>query len=537
MKSGVVRGTGGRSTYRFFRRHLDVKAWWRKAGSTGARWLCVAMVAGSGAACARATPAKPAAASARPFTAATVVERARALAARAYQEPRQALPDAYARLSYDAYRDIRYRNDKAWWRDAGLPFQAQFFHPGFLYPTPVPVSVVEGGKAEPVRFSPDLYTHGALVPAPPLERADGFAGLRLTHPLNRPGHFDEVVSFLGASYFRALGRGNVYGLSARGVAIDTALPRPEEFPAFRELWLERPAPGADRVVVHALLDGPSVTGAYRFTLIPGTRTVMEVEATLFARKAVEQLGLAPLTSMYLFGENDRGTSDDFRPEVHDSDGLLVWTHDGEQLWRPLQNPAQLSVSSFRAKGPRAFGLLQRDTAFSSYEDLEARYELRPSAWVEPVGDWGPGSVRLVEIPTPQEVHDNIVAFWVPDAPLTPGVPLRFAYRLHWGAESPWPATASVVTSSRIAAGDAPGARRFVLDFSRSAAAGDGPVEAVVTASRGQVLHSTVRRHEPSGGWRATFELLPDGGTPIELRAYLKRGAETLTETWSYLWTP
>ncbi|WP_240360584.1 glucan biosynthesis protein [Pyxidicoccus caerfyrddinensis] len=505
---------------------------------TWSAWLCAAVVASSGAASAR-EPSAPAKSGtvARAFTAATVVERARALAARPYQEPRQSLPEAYAHLSYDAYRDIRYRNDQALWREAGLPFQAQFFHPGFLYPVPVVVNVVEGGRAEPVRFSPDLYTYGALVPAPPLANAAGFAGLRLTHPLNRKDHFDEVVSFLGASYFRALGQGNVYGLSARGLAIDTALPRPEEFPSFRELWLERPAPGADRVVVHALLDGPSVTGAYRFTLIPGARTVMEVEVTLFARKAVGQLGLAPLTSMYLFGENDRGTFDDFRPEVHDSDGLFVWSQDGEQLWRPLQNPARLNVSGFRVQGLRAFALLQRDTDFHSYEDLEARYERRPSAWVEPVGSWGPGTVKLVEIPTAQEVHDNIVALWVPDAPLTPAAPLRVAYRLHWGSESPWAATGSVVTATRVAAGDTAGARRFVLDFSRSPKAGDGPVEAVITASSGQVLRTTVRAHEPSGGWRATFELLPDGTAPTELRAYLRRGSETLTETWSYLWTP
>ncbi|NMO22244.1 glucan biosynthesis protein [Pyxidicoccus fallax] len=510
----------------------------RKAWSTGAGWLCAAVVAAGGAASAReSTPSKAGASSGRAFTAATVVERARALAARPYEAPKRTLPEAYARMSYDAYRDIRYRNDKAFWRADGLPFQAQFFHPGFLYPEPVVIHVVAGGRAEPVRFSPDLYTYGSLVPAPPLEKADGFAGLRLTHPLNRPDHFDEVLSFLGASYFRALGKGNVYGLSARGLAIDTALPRPEEFPSFRELWLERPAPGADRVVVHALLDSPSVSGAYRFTVIPGANTVMEVEATLFARKAVEQLGVAPLTSMYLFGENDRGAYDDFRPEVHDSDGLFVWNGDGEQLWRPLKNPRHLSVSSFRAKAPRAFGLLQRDTAFTSYEDLEARYELRPSAWVEPVGDWGTGAVRLVEIPTPEEIHDNIVAFWVPDAPLKPGTPMRVAYRLHWGSQAPWPASGASVTATREAAGSAAGARRFVLDFSRPATAGDGPVEAVITASKGQVLRTTVRRHEPSGGWRATFELVPDGQQPTELRAYLKRGSETLTETWSYLWTP
>jgi periplasmic glucans biosynthesis protein len=405
------------------------------------------------------------------------------------------------------------------------------------------VNVVERGRSRPVPFSPELFSYGALVKPAAMQGVEGFAGMRLTTPLNQPDHFDEVVSFLGASYFRALGRGNVYGLSARGLAIDTALPSGEEFPAFRELWIEQPAPGAQRIVVHALLDSPSLTGAYRFVVAPGARTVMDVELTLYARRAVKQLGIAPLTSMYLFGENDRGSAEDFRPEVHDSDGLFVWMGTGEQVWRPLQNPRRLSVSSFQTQSPRAFGLLQRDQAFSSYEDLEARYDRRPSAWVEPVGAWGPGTVQLVEIPTPQEVHDNIVAAWVPEKPLLEGEELKLAYRVHWGFVAPWTRGVARVTATRVtAAPGASAARRFFLDFARAPGAPGaevGALQAVVGASRGQVLHTTVQPNPVTGGWRATFDLLPDPASdePIELRCFLRSGPLTLTETWSYAWAP
>jgi periplasmic glucans biosynthesis protein len=268
---------------------------------------------------------------------------------------------------------------------------------------------------------------------------------------------------------------------------------------------------------------------------------MEVEATLDARRAVKQLGIAPLTSMYLFGENDRGGAEDFRPEVHDSDGLFVWMGTGEQVWRPLQNPRRLSVSSFQAESPRAFGLLQRDQAFTSYEDLEARYDRRPSAWVETVGAWGRGSVQLVEIPTSQEVHDNIVAAWVPETPLPEGGELRLAYRLHWGFVPPWTQAAARVTATRVAAGPS-GTRRFVLDFSRAPGAPGpegGDVQAVVSAARGQVLRTSVQPHPVTGGWRATFDLQPDPDSdePIELRCFLRSGPQTLTETWSYAWAP
>ncbi|WNG37910.1 glucan biosynthesis protein [Archangium violaceum] len=501
----------------------------------GARVVCVlgmvwAVVAGAAPKAAQAPAQKNS-------TVELVRERARQLAGRRYQAPVPTVPKEYAKLTYDQYRDIRFRPEKARWRDAGLPFQAQFFHPGFFYTSPIIIHEVDGGRTEKVRFSTDLFSYGPLVKQLPPSKVDGFAGFRLSHPLNRPDHFDELVVFLGASYFRALGRGNVYGLSARGLAIDTALPEGEEFPSFREFWLEKPAPGADRVVVHALMDSQSVTGAYRFVIIPGERTVMEVEATLYARKAVKRLGVAPLTSMYLFGENDRGTYDDFRPEVHDSDGLFLWMKNGEQLWRPLQNPAHLNVSSFQTEGLRAFGLLQRDQSFTNYEDLEARYDKRPGVWVEPLGDWGRGVVQLVEIPTAEEINDNIVAYWVPEAPFGPGAELRMSWRLSWGSVPPERPTVAQTLATRVAAGSTPAARRFVLEFSRGGPEGEGPVEAVVTTSKGQVLRPIAQRNDVTGGWRATFELVPEAGASTELRCFLRRGSETLTETWSYLWTP
>ena len=89
--------------------------------------------------------------------------------------------------------------------------------------------------------------------------------------------------FAGASYFQAIARNQVFGMSARGLAIGTGEPEGEEFPFFRAHWIE--APSGDRMVVHSLLDGPSATGAYRFTIRPGDETTIDVEATIFVRAA------------------------------------------------------------------------------------------------------------------------------------------------------------------------------------------------------------------------------------------------------------
>jgi glucans biosynthesis protein len=485
-----------------------------------------------------------------PFSGAWLHDRAQRLARSEYAPPGPALPEELAQLTFDQYRHIRFRPEATLWRDARLPFDLQLFHPGHIYREPVSVEVVTGGRARPVRFDPALFDYGANRLAAPLPDSVGFAGFRVGHSLNRKTHLGEVVAFLGASYFRALGRGNAYGLSARGLAIDTALPSGEIFPAFREFYVERPARDARRLVVHALLDSPTTTGAYRFDVTPGEATEVRVRATLYPRRGAERLGIAPLTSMFLYGENGRSRFDDYRPEVHDSDGLLVWFGNGERLWRPLQNPDRLEVSSFRADSLKGFGLLQRDRNPDHYGDPEARYEWRPSAWVEPLEGFGPGTVFLVEIPSPEETNDNVVAFFTPDRKLEPGSPMRFAYRLLWGrAPEPRVGTAEAV-ATRI--GNArqigipaaqqplpPSARKLVVDFvpPKPTRASADRIEAVVTVSSGAVKNARVQAYPTIGGHRAVFDFVPAQAEPVELRCFLRRDGMALSETWTYRLAP
>jgi glucans biosynthesis protein len=480
---------------------------------------------------------------ARGFDHADVVARAEALAAQPWRE-RPTVPAWMLRgsMSYDQWRDIRFRPDHALWRDRKLPFEVQLFHPGLYFDRSVRVNVVEGGEARELPFSTELFDYGKNTFARRIPRDVGWAGFRLHGALNRPDYLDEVIVFLGASYFRALGRGNVYGLSARGLALDTVEPTGEEFPAFVEFWLETPAPGADHVVVHALLDSQRVAGAYRFDVRPGAPTAVGVEAKLFPRAVVAKPGIAPLTSMFLFGENSRLRFDDFRPEVHDSDGLLVHFDGGEWLWRPLDNPTRVEVSGLRARNPRGFGLIQRDRDFASYQDIETRSELRPSVWVAPRGDWGPGRVELVQIPSQSEFDDNVVAYWVPDAPFEPGAPIELAYTLSFYGDDPGRPPGGRAIATRTDAGTLERGRRFVIDFDgeRLRALPDAaPPRAVVSVApeAGELADHHVVRNPATGGWRLTFQLRRKTSAPVELRAYLAAGGEVLTETWSYALLP
>ena len=465
---------------------------------------------------------------------------ARELAAAPYEAPADPIPAALTDLNYDHYREIRFRTDHALWRDMGLTFQVQFFHPGFYHREPVEIFDVVDNVARPVTYSPDLFDFGKSGIDPASLTSDiGFAGFRLHYPLNRLDYLDEIAVFLGASYFRCVGRGNGYGISARGLALNTGLPEGEEFPVFRKFWLERPQAGAAEMKVHALLDSQSAVGAYSFIIRPGQPTVTQVEAFIAARSPVKLIGIAPLTSMYFFGENDRLGVDDYRPEVHDSDGLSIWHGRGEWLWRPLMNPEQLTVTGFDDVSPRGFGLLQRDREHQDYEDLESYPERRPTLWVEPMSGWGPGEIRLIEIPSDEEIHDNIVAFWVPKAPVGAGASLQMSYRLHWGDETPFEAPGGQVLATRIGAGkDNDGARRFVLDFGGGQLAQLDPqthLEAVVTASTGKLSQPVVQPNSEVEGWRVFFELTPDGDT-ADLRCFLRRQDDVLSETWSYRWT-
>ncbi len=484
-----------------------------------------------------------------PFDFEVLQFRAKALASKPYATHESRVPDSLRNLTYDQYRDIRFEPNRAWWMRERLPFQLQFFHPGFIYNKTVQLSTLEpGGKESPVEFSTKLFSYGKNTDLGRVPGDVGFTGFRIHYAMNNPAYLDELAVFQGASYFRALGQKMRYGLSARGLAINTAEPGGEEFPIFEEFWVKRPTDDSKDVVVYALLDSPSVAGAYRFTIAPGASTVMEVKAALYLREGanVKTLGLAPLTSMFWFGENSSSREGDLRPEVHDSDGILMERGTGEWVWRPLTNPGSVRVAAFSDENPKGFGLVQRDRAFSNYEDMEAAYHLRPSAWVEPVGKWGRGSVRLVELPTPDETNDNIVAFWTPETLPPAGKPLVFEYKLHWfmekqgGAKGP-PAGYTSATRLGFSKTHEPELRRFWVDFNGAYLQGAGSprIEAVVTVGAGaQLVHQDVQKNQYNGTWRVAFSIKPDGsGKPVELRCFLKREPHILTETWSYLWNP
>ncbi|MEW6265610.1 MAG: glucan biosynthesis protein D [Thermodesulfobacteriota bacterium] len=470
-------------------------------------------------------------------------EEARRAAEKPYLPRPSDLPAPLAALNWDQYQAIKYRPDHSLWRDKNLAFQIRLFHLGLYFKQAVRINEVVDGLAKPIVYSADLFDYGPNRFDAPLPPDLGFAGFRI--------HFQndfelDLAAFLGASYFRATSGQKQYGLSARGLALDTGLSRPEEFPMFTAFWLERPAPGQTWLAVYALLDSESLSGAYSFRIYPGWALVMQIEAALYPRKPIERLGIAPLTSMFQCGENDRRAADDFRPEIHDSDGLSVWTGSGEWIWRPLINSPSLRVNSFLDDNPRGFGLLQRDREFNNYQDDGAFYHRRPSLWVEPVGQWGRGAVTLVEIPTEDETFDNIVAFWKPDRPVLAGQELNYSYRLHWCVEPPARPPLARVVATRLGVGGVVGrkrpyySRKFVIDFAGGdlpMLSGKAPVEAVITASRGTVENVSARPLWEINGRRAIFDLKPQGPDPIDLRLYLGQGGATLTETWMYQWLP
>ena len=475
-----------------------------------------------------------------------VERKARALAAQPYKLAPSQLPKAWLDLDYDQYRDIHFKPDHALWRAQKLPFEVMFFHPGFHFDHPVHINEVVGNAVKEVPYSPDEFDYGKNTLAKSATRFPGFAGFRVHYALNTPKYKDEVLVFLGASYFRALGKGQHYGLSARGLAIDTGLASGEEFPSFVEFWLVRPAANATELTIYALLDSRRVTGAYRFILRPGVDTAVDVRERLFLRERVTRLGIAPLTSMFLFGSNQPPTTPaDYRPEVHDSDVLSVQSGTGEWIVRPLVNPKRLQVSSFALTNPAGFGLQQRDRAFSDYEDLEAHFEKRPSVWVQPRSKFDAGRVELVQIPTPDETNDNIVAYWVPDVLPGPQEPIDFEYRLLWQMDNETRPPQSWVMQTRRGHGYRKVPDKsldFVVDFEGPALAKlphDAQVEPVVTAvANAQILESNVFRNDVTDGYRLTIRFnRVDDAKPVELRAFLRNKTGTLSETWSYLLPP
>lgn len=478
--------------------------------------------------------------------------RMQALAAAPFAPVTATLPEAFQSLDYDAYRRIQYRPEASKWADDGLDYRLQAFHLGWLYAEPVKVFEIESGMARPIDFSAaDFQYHDiALGEAAAAQDLPGVAGFRVNYPLNQPEAYDELVSFLGASYFRSLGRDNVYGLSARGLVVNSWVDLPEEFPRFSEFYVERPEAGGP-LTVYTALDSQSVTGAYRFIITPAgdaaQETIMDVTARLYFRTDVKELGVAPLTSMFLYAEANRGGFDDYRPQVHDSNGLLLERESGEIMWRALNNGTSLGNSYLWENNPRAFGLYQRGRDFETYQDAGAHYERRPSLRVEPQGPWGQGMVRLIEIPARLEADDNIVAFWIPAEPALAGEAREYSYRLIWGNLDPEtnPAMA-YVAETRAGVGGVSGVenaaslRKFVVDFKGGEldALPDGtPVDVLATVGGGLLRNSVLSRVDANGVWRLVLDVETDGVSPLELKAYLVGLGKKLTETWLYQWRP
>ncbi|ALQ09611.1 MULTISPECIES: glucan biosynthesis protein G [Pseudoalteromonas] len=481
--------------------------------------------------------------------------RAKKLASEEYIAPKNIELDALNNIDYQDYRSIRFKQDKSVWKDEGL-YELQLFHPGFLYKTPVTINTVNSdSKRTRLPFSTDFYQYDGTA-APLKEEITksiantqlGHAGFRLHYPLNTNEYKDEVMVFQGASYFRIVGPKQVYGLSARGLAIDTAEASGEEFPMFKEFWLVKPKLDQTNIVMFALLDSPSVSGAYRFDVDPTTNTAVKVNMQIFARKDVKKLGIAPLTSMFYHGENSTKFFDDYRPEVHDSDGLLTQSQDNKWVWRPLNNPAQLSVTSFTYENPKGFGLAQRDRDFNNYFDTEAHYHDRPSLWIEPEGEWGNGRVELVEIPTDTETNDNIVSYWVPEKPFKAGDSLKLSYKMTtFNAHLNQHEKARVVRT-RIGSAALPGEdnpppkshRQFTVDFS-------GPelnqlskkldLKADIQLTTGEVSDVTIQKLPDTYGWRVAFKIAPQDGKPVDMRLSLKLREKEISEVWSYVWYP
>ncbi|MEO1467747.1 MAG: glucan biosynthesis protein [Pseudomonadota bacterium] len=498
------------------------------------------------------------------FGFADAVAEARTLAEAPYRPADQTLTAPFEALDYDRYRAIRFRREADPLAGHGA-FGLDLLPPGSVFRTPVEILLVEDGAPRPIPFDAGVFDfdprYFALEGGRAPEGAGAglaWSGFRLRYPMSRPETLDEFAVFQGASYFRAVGRDMVYGLAARGLALATADPAGEEFPAFRRFWIHRPAPSAAEITVHALLDSPSCAGAFEFRIRPGDTTVMDTRCRLFPRREIATAGLAPLNSMFFFGPGSRAGIDDWRDAVHDSEGLQMVTGMGQRLWRPLANPPTVQVSAFVDAGPRGFGLAQRRRRFADYQDAEARYDRRPSAWVEPLaepdsagdggagdgsaghgGAWAEGAVLLVEIPVDSPFNDNIVAFWRPAAPLAPrDAGHALAYRIHWCDRPPDRAALARVSASRSgSAVTARGRRRMVVDFDldrdRAGMAAVTPRLETTAASAGPVTLIDL----PEGtGCRAAFGIDPAEAGQLEFRLTLDGPDGPLSETWLSRWS-
>jgi glucans biosynthesis protein len=481
---------------------------------------------------------------AEPFDFEALKRRAADLAKKPFTDTPIRHGDILETIDYDAFQKIQFQREYSRGEDGSVNFPVQLFHLGRYFKQPVKIFAVEGDEAREILYRPEYFTFGDTGLDQKLPDDLGFSGFRLQ---DGPEATKDWMAFLGGSYFRSSGELDQYGLSTRGVAIDPALPTPEEFPRFIEFWLEPGAPESTEFTVNALLDGPSVAGAFRIVCTKDVQVLMDVQASLYARKDITRMGIAALTSMFWFAENNRHLARDWRPEIHDSDGLAMWTGSGERLWRPLNNPPTVMTNTFLDNQPKGFGLLQRDRSFANYEDDGVFYDRRASVWIEPMNDWGEGAVQLIEIPTDDEIHDNIVSYWLPKEPVTAGSSWQFDYKLYWVAKEPFlsEAVAHVIATRLGNAGVAgqprpQGGRKFVIDFEGGPLGDVGKwdeVKPVISTSRGRIDNGYALQIVGTTNWRAFFDLYVEGEEPVDLRLYLKLDDRTLTETWLYQYHP
>ncbi|MDO8825294.1 glucan biosynthesis protein G [Methylophaga sp.] len=464
----------------------------------------------------------------------TVIELARQLAEQEFKEPANA-PEELKKLDYSTYRQINYQENAAIWGGTPTKFSVQLFAPGFLYKDLIDIDVVESGKSFPLEVSETSFRVPNESIGKKLAEVGKYAGLRLHYPLNDDKYQDEFIVFQGASYFRVISKGQLYGVSARGLAIDVAQPKGEEFPLFKRFWIERPSSKQNSIVVHALLDSKSVTGAYRFGIHPGSTSKVEVQAILFPRTDVKHVGLAPLTSMFMHGGMDRPDQLDYRPAVHDSEGLQMRNGLGERIWRPLSNPQTLQISAFIDENPKGFGLIQRHRDFGHYQDLEANYHQRPSIWIEPVGNWGKGQVELVEIPSASEENDNIVAYWKPADGLKKGEPFEFAYTLTSPDDIPTNQNRPRIVGSASGLKLFDGNKEILIDYSNINSDDIAQINVIASISKGKILESRIEANPHINGARVFITFDSQDADVAELRVQLNKGDKQAAPTWLYRW--
>lgn len=482
-------------------------------------------------------PFTPTLGEAQAFSFDVLTQRAHDLAAQGYMAPVVEQPDVLAKIDYDAHWKIKFRPETTV-RIGDVP--VQFFHLGTYFRTPVKLSVVESGQAQEIEYDQRFFDMPQDSPARQLTQGAGFAGFRLMAPDLKT----DWISFLGASYFRTSGPFGQYGMSARGLAINSGMTEPEEFPLFTEFYLEKPQDGSADITIYALMDSPSVAGAYRMDITqgkPGEGQTMKIASKLFFRNAVERLGIAPLTSMFWYSETNRVLAFDWRPEVHDADGLMMVMGNGEHIWRPLMNPPRVVTSSFGTENPQGFGLVQRDRRFQNYEDDGVFYDKRASVWISPDGGWGKGQIQLIEIPTDDEVYDNTVTFWNPEQKPMAGQEMDFDYTLSWVDQPPVPQPLARTVATRIGAGGVPGLPRpadelkVVIDFDGGDIGKLGQldgVKPVVSVPEGvTIVQSYALPVVGTTSWRLIFDIKAPGIETADLRAYLEKDGAPLTETW------